>query len=136
MSRVLVVWLLLSGALLVVCPAALAQSGAVSAISSDAGVSSARPADVDQAPITTRTSQPITAGRGRFILTHRLARDPGAGSEPERGAMSVSTQISLERQGHVLRLDVSSSFVTTPDMLARDGAASDAYPGFELSRKL
>ena len=80
MSRLPLVWLLLCGVLLAVCPAALAQTGVVSPSLPEADAPPARPRDIDQTLVNTFTTQPLTAGRGYFRLTHRFARDLGRGS--------------------------------------------------------
>ena len=148
MSRFPLVWLLLSGVLLAVCPAALARTGAVSPALPEADAPPGRPGDIDRTLVNTFTTEPITAGRGHFCLPHRFARDLGRGRVSslvddvfglDNGAVVTLElrRVAAEKltRGHVLQLNVGNTFATTPDMLARGGAASEAYSGFNLSRK-
>ena len=56
-----------------------------------------------------------------------------AGYRPDRAAWGVGLE-KLTR-GHVLQLNFSNSFGTTPGQIARGGSRHDVYMGFNLSRK-
>lgn len=56
-----------------------------------------------------------------------------AGYTPERATWNVG--IEKLTHGHVLQLNFSNSFGTTPGQIARGGSPHDVYLGFNLSRK-
>lgn len=55
------------------------------------------------------------------------------GYRPDRASWSAA--IEKMTRGHVLQLNFSNSFGTTPGQIARGGSNHDVYMGFNLSRK-
>ena len=84
MSRPSVILSLLVGALLLVCPAARAQSGdqnpPTPPPATETDATPAKSMEVDQTLVNIFTTQPLKAGKGYFHLTHRFARDLLRGS--------------------------------------------------------
>jgi hypothetical protein len=85
MPRRLLVFVFLAGALLAVCPRAVAQSAGAASTSTPApdlapssGVAGSH--ETDQSLISLPTTMPLKKHKGYFRLTHRFARDLGQGS--------------------------------------------------------